>query len=245
VQPATERKLQVIFDVHQYSLSEQEQKLLHDGLEGLARQVENFPVADLHVLVEGNARNNDVSVKLRLMLPGTTLVASDHDAVTAPAFERCVSSLAASLHAYKDRLGRVKERQKAEKGTHQDLQPSNDLDQAAVDAAVTGGDYSSFRAATFPFEEGVRKRVGRWVQRYPEFEARIGKGVEIDDVVEEVFLLAFEGYESRPADVRFGDWLEALLDPAVKALAENPDEELENVNLARAARAAEQGPETL
>jgi len=56
-----------------------------------------------------------------------------------------------------------------------------------------------------------------------------------------VFLSAFEGYAKRPADVRFGDWLESHLDPAVKELRAHPDEELENINLARTARAAELG----
>jgi len=48
-----------------------------------------------------------------------------------------------------------------------------------------------------------------------------------------VFLDAFEGYEQRPKDVRFGDWLVNLIDPAVKEMLRHPDEVLENVSMAR------------
>ena len=89
----TPRQMQTIFDVHQYDLSDAERKMVEDDLDGLTRQVQNFPVADLHVMVEGNARSNDVSVKLTLILPGNTLVTNDRDAVLTVAFDRCLSAL--------------------------------------------------------------------------------------------------------------------------------------------------------
>jgi hypothetical protein len=61
-------------------------------------------------------------------------------------------------------------------------------------------------------------------------------------MVEEVFLTAFDQYDRRPAGLRLGDWLDSLIDPAVKALHRNGDAELENINLARSARAADRGP---
>ena len=133
------------------------------------------------------------------------------------------------------------ERQKQEKGTHQTLQPSAAPDLAVVDAAVSDGDYAAFRTATFAYEEPLRKRAGRWVERYPEAEARIGRRLEMADIVEEVFLNAFERYDRRPKGVRFGEWLEGLIDPAVRELLAHPDQELENIALARAARGPERG----
>jgi ribosome-associated translation inhibitor RaiA len=239
---ATGRKLQVIFDVHQYRLSQAEEQLLHENLDGLARQVENFPVADLHVLIEGNARSNDVSVKLTLRLPGTTLVNNDHDAFPQPAFDRCLDSLLDSLHAYKERLGQVPERQKTLKGTHQEVHPEGAIDAEALRRALDAGDYAEFRAVLLPFDEIVRKRVGRWIQRYPEVEAQIGIRFEIADMVEEVFLQAFETYDARPVDVTLGDWLEGLIDPAVKELRQRGDAELENVAMARAAAGVDTPP---
>src|SRR5262249_28926026 len=147
-----------------------------------------------------------------------------------------------NVRAYKERLGNVEERAKHEKGTLQGVAPSIDPDAAAIDKAVRDGDYTAFRTVTFGYEEAVRKRAGRWVERYPDVQARIGRGLELADVVEEVFLTAFEQYDERPRDIRFGEWLEQLIDPAVRELHKNGDRELENINLARAARAAERGP---
>ena len=52
--------------------------------------------------------------------------------------------------------------------------------------------YERFRSLLFPYEESVRKRIGRWVQRYPEIEAQIGTRFDLEDAVEEVFLMAFD-----------------------------------------------------
>jgi hypothetical protein len=82
----------------------------------------------------------------------------------------------------------------------------------------------------------VRRRAGQWIERYPEVQGQIGRRLEVEDVVEEVFLLAFEHYGQRPADVRLGEWLNTLIDPAVRALQSRPDEELENISLVRSAR---------
>jgi hypothetical protein len=204
--------------------------------------VEHFPVADLHVLLEGQARSTEVSVKLSLLLPGNTLVASEHDTVVVPPFERALDSLLDRLQAYKEQLGNVPEVHKTEKGTRQELHPTTVLDDAAVKAAAQAKDYVAFRNALLPFEEGLEKRAGRWAQRYPELEAQIGSRIRIPDVVEEVFLTAFEQYAKRPTDVPLGAWLTSLIDPAVRALLKRRDEELENINMVRSARAAIDGP---
>jgi hypothetical protein len=122
------------------------------------------------------------------------------------------------------------------------LEPAGGLDAERMTAAVEADDYAAFRVAALPYEESVRKRAGRWIERYPDLAARVGRGIQINDVVEGVFLAAFERYGSRPLDVRFGDWLDGLIDPVVKALQQHPDAELENINLARSAVEAQGGP---
>src|SRR4051794_29722284 len=89
----TTAKPRIIFDVHQYRLTPAEEITFRGKLDGLARQVADFPVADLHILIEGKARSTGVSIKLTLVLLGTALVANEHDAVAQPAFERCLDSL--------------------------------------------------------------------------------------------------------------------------------------------------------
>jgi ribosome-associated translation inhibitor RaiA len=208
----------------------------------MARQVDAFPVSDFHVLIEHNKRSNDYTVKVTLVLPGARLVANDHDPVMHAAFERCLVSLTENIRAYKDRLGRVEDRQKTQKGTYQELMPNPAPDEAALAAAVDAGDYAAFRAALIVYEEGLRKRAGRWIERYPETAARIGRSLAVADVVEEVFLLAFDGFRRRRRELRLGEWLEGLIDPAVRALRNGGDEELEHVNRSRSAVEAERGP---
>jgi ribosome-associated translation inhibitor RaiA len=236
MQPAvTPRQMQTIFDVHQYDLPDSDRRRLEDSLDALTRMVANFPVADLHIMLEGNARSNDVSVKLTLILPGNTLVTNDRDAVLTAAFDRCLAALTDSVGRYKDRLDGHDERNKAEKGTVHDLHPTRDLDLGAVDRSVAAGDYAAFRNAMLPFEDAVQARAGRWVQRFPEFEARIGKDVKMSDVTEEIFLTAFDQYNTRPDGLQLSEWLENLIDPSVRALMTNTAEEKENINLARTA----------
>jgi len=238
--PNEKERSRIQFDIHQCQLSEGELDKLRESLDALQAKVAHFPVADVHVLIERNHRSNDYSVKVTLILPGETLVGNDHDVVPNAALERILTGLEENIKAYKSRLGQVAERQKQEKGTHQDLEPNPPPDPKAVDSAVRDGDYTAFRTATVGYEEPVRKRVGRWVERYPEVQGRIGNGLALADIVEEVFLLAFDGYGGRPQEIRFGDWLVALIDPAVKAIQSRP-EELENINLVRSARDAEGG----
>ncbi len=235
-------KQRILFDAHQCRLTEEEMARMTDQLGSLLRQVEAFPLSDVHILVERNTRSNDFSVKITLMLPGETLVGNDHDTFALAAFERCLMGLEENIRAYKDRLDRAPQRQKLQKGTHQEMEPGTGPDSETVDQAVRDSNYAAYRTATLAYEEPVRKRIGRWLERYPDVARRIDRDLKVADLVEEVFLAAFEGHERRPMDIRYGDWLESLIDPAVKALGKRGDRELENINLVRSAVEAEGGP---
>jgi hypothetical protein len=234
-QTAARADLLVTFDAHECHPAPSVYDEMRAGLGGLARQVAHFPTHDLRVYIEGKARSNEFVVKLSLILPGRTFACSERGPTMYGPFERCVDVLVEQVKAYKDSLGQVPERQKAEKGTHQPLLPTTPIDIAAVSAAVEAGDYAAFRTALAPYEDGLRVRVGRWIERYPAVQGLIGKRLEAVDVAEAVFLAAFDEYDHQPLDERFGDWLESLIDPTVRAFEHNPDEELENVNMARTA----------
>lgn len=235
-------KLNVQFDAHEFELTEAEKSKMLLNLEGLGKQAATFPVADLHIYLEYNRHSRDHVVKLSLILSGTRLVTTDHDVQLHPAFERALAALTENLKAYKAQLERVPDRQRAEKGTVHQVEPGGGLDAEQMTAAVREGDYTAFRVAALPYEESVRKRAGRWIERYPDLAAQVGRGLQINDVVESVFLAAFEQFDSRPLDLRFGDWLDGLIDPAVKRLRDHRDAELETINLARSAVEAEGGP---
>jgi hypothetical protein len=208
---------------------------LEEGLEPVARLIRDFPVSNLHIQLEHFPRTNRWRVKTSLVLTGETLVSLGEGDGLNPTFENCIANLIKDVHAYKDRLSRVHAASREVKGTHQDVEPTLDPDPQVLDNAIAEGDYAAFRAAILGYEEPLRKRIGRWIERYPAVSARIDHGLTIADLVEAVFLDAFEEYDHRPREIRFGDWLEHLIDPAIKGMIAHPEQALENINLARSA----------
>jgi hypothetical protein len=124
----------------------------------------------------------------------------------------------------------------------QEIVASQLPDHHAMQEAVAEGDYFAFRRATLMYEEPVRKRIGRWVQRYPAVNELIGRELQIADVLEGVFLAAFERLDEKPTEVLPGNWLESLIDDVIREIAEHPDEELENISMIRSARDVEDAP---
>lgn len=206
---------------------------METALSPLRKPVEEFPVSDLYITVYYHPRVGTYEVKTALTLPKRTLATrEEHDQVYT-AFERCVRKLGRKLEKYKSELAGEEQQQKLREGTEQVVLPEQLPDVAELKQAVEAGDYKRFRLATFPYEESVRKRLGRWIQRYPKAEAALGSEWTLADLVEEVFLNAFERFEERPQAVPFSEWLEALLDPSVKAFQEHPREARESVDFAR------------
>jgi ribosome-associated translation inhibitor RaiA len=233
--------LLVDLDMKHHELPAEELNKMEAMLSPLGDMVRQFPVSKLHVLISYRQRTTDYAVRTSLILPGDTLVSSDHHPQAHAAFEHCINNLVRELQRYKDRLDDGPERAKQLQGTHHDLLPTIPPDATAIDAAIGAGDYAAFRTAIMGYDEPIRAQVGRWVERYPAVAGRIGNDLHIDDIVEDVFLIAFEDYEHRPQEIRFGEWLGRHIDTAIKAMATHPDAEMENVNMIRLAREAETG----
>lgn len=227
------RQLRIQLDTKHCNISPAAVAKMEGALGHLSRVAESFPVSDLHIYVRHHARTNDYHVKTSLVLPGKTLATGERDLNQYTAFERCVRKMVQKVEAYKGQLSNQPEVAKQEKGTHQDVHPTTDPDPRLLEEAVRSADYAAFRRVLLGYDEPVRKRVGRWIQRYPQAEDRLGKGLEVADFVEEVFLNAFERYDHRPTTMSLGQWLDELIDPSVKALLDHPDEEKENIDFAR------------
>lgn len=237
--PRVRHKLQVHFDTHEFQPAAGELEELSDHLDALALQLGDFPQADVRVVAEWNGRNNEFSVKLALLLPGDTLVTSDHDPVLHAAFRRALDSLELRFKGYKERLEGVDARQQREESARGRAAAATAApDEAALDAAAAARDYAAFRAAAGPLEDWLRLRVGRWVERYPDAQARMGREFDVLDLTDGVLLAAFEQHPHRHAEVPYRVWLEGLIDPTVKAFVRDPVRERENVNMARSAAAA-------
>lgn len=231
--------LRIEVDTENCELNAAQIEDLEAALSPLRGPIKEFPVANLYITIQYKPPSHDYRVKVVLRLPGKGLATGDLDEELYPAFRRCVSKLVHKVTAYKHRLEDTEATVKHEKGTRHDVVAQRPVDGAAIDQAVKQGDYVEFRKLTYPFEEPVRKRAGRWIQRYPKIEAQLGQRFNLADIVEEVFLNAFERYDEHPREVPFGDWLEKLIDPSVKLLSEDTDEELANISFARSAIEAE------
>lgn len=231
--PDETHNLRIELDTKHCSLAAAEIEKMERSLDALREPVRNFPVSDFYITVIHHPRSLNYQVRTSLVLPGRTLATGEFDENPVSAFGRCVRKLVHRLTAYKDELEAKPQRTKAQEGTTQEVVPTQEPDAEHLRRAVASGDYAAFRAAMYVYDEPVRKRAGRWIQRYPEFEARLGELFTLEDLVEEVLLNAFDRLDEKPQALRLGKWLEELIDPSVKALLDDPELEQENIAAVR------------
>lgn len=233
-------KPHIEIDTQNCTISPEQEREIDQALGGLRRIIERFPTADLYITIIWHERSRDYHVKTSLILPGRTLFTGDRAEDLMTAYLRCTRKLVRKVEQYKAELEDEAGTRKEQKGTLQEVVPDRPVDFEAVTRSVRDQDYNAFRELTYMYEEPVRKRAGRWVQRFPEAEARLQLDFTLADVVEEVFLNAFESFDSRRQEQRFGDWLEDLIDPSLRALLNDPEQELRNVSFARTLRGTEE-----
>ncbi len=230
--------LRIELDTKNCRLSQPELEKMERALDPLRDPVRDFPVSDLYITVIHHHTPDEYHVRSALVLTGRTLFTGDRDAQPLTAWSRCVRKLVSKLTAYKEDLEAKPERTRRQEGKAHEVLPTQEPDAAWIDQAVERGDYAAFREATLVYEEPVRKRAGRWIERYPEAAAELGRSFTLADLVEEVFLNAFEGYADRPDAVPFGQWLEDLIDPSLKAVWRDPAHEKEVLSAVRTYRDA-------
>lgn len=228
--------IRIELDTKNCECTAQQIEKMERGLDTLAKLVKPFPVSDLYITVIYHAPSNDYHVKTALVLPGRTLFTGDRGPAVLPAYEQCVRKLVRKVTAYKQRMSAAAEHSKRVAGTQHDVVPTDVPDADVLGRAVEDYDYAAFRKAMTPYESPLRSRIGRWVGRYPQMEREIGNSFTIADIEEEVFLNAFERFADRPRNVSLAQWLEGMIDPSVRLLLANPDEELENIEMIRSAR---------
>ncbi|HVA48457.1 MAG TPA: hypothetical protein VNH11_18985 [Pirellulales bacterium] len=226
-------ELRIQLDTKQCRLSARQIKKMEDNLGTLRTRAQAFPISDLYVTVSRFPRTGDFHVKTSLVLTGRTLFTGDRDVLVHPAYLRCVHKLVHKLDAYIEALGNKASIAKHEEGTQFDVIPVGVPNPDVLERAAAEGDYAAFRRAVDVYDEAMHRRVSRWINRYPALAARLGDTLSIDDAVEEVYLNAYERYQDWPRSLRFGQWLEDLIDPSLRALLENGDEELTSISLAR------------
>jgi len=230
------RTLLTDFDTDNVKLTEALEIELRSHLDNLKEVVAEFSDPRLHVNLTHFDNSSEYKIKLSLSFSGRNFVTGDVDMDMITTYTRCVRKLVKLVENYKSDKRMQPERDHFQAGTDHDIVANRKPNTERITTAVAKGDYVDFRIATYPYEADVRNHIGRWVQRYPEVNAMIGTKLDIADIVEEVFLNAFERFDSRPNEVRFGDWLEQLIDPSIKLIVDHPDEEMRNISFARTIR---------
>lgn len=225
--------LRIELDTKNIELSKSQAKGIDRSLDPVRDLVREFPVSDLYVTITYHQHSDTYRIKCALVLSGQTLTTGDLAGDVDSAIDRCVRKLVKRIEQYKQGLENIEDQEKFAKGTYQNVVPNREPDGEKLESAIAKGDYATFRKETYMYESPVRKRAGRWVQRYPEVNAMIGDKLMLADIVEEVFLNAFERFDERPAEVRMGEWLDQLIAPSLKLLIDHPDEEMQNISFAR------------
>lgn len=210
---------------------------MQEDIERLGTAVRSFPSSQLNLLIIHHPRSDRFHAEAKLKLPGKTLFTGEWDAYADLAVNRCLAKLRHKVDHYRAHPDHEALRQAEQRAAlDRKYVAPTDPDVGRLGQAVQAGDYSSFREGLADFEEWLRDRVGRWVQRYPDADERVGEVIPIADVVEEIYLMAFERYHERPDEIPFHQWLDDLVDPSLRAIYRNWDEERENVSLARTLR---------
>ncbi|NNJ24421.1 hypothetical protein [Alienimonas chondri] len=229
--------LKLELDTKGCSFGPGEIRKMEKDLDALAKLTEEMPVSDLHVTIAWFEHSQEYHVKTSLVTSGRILFTGEHDSVAHPAYQKCIRKLVSKLKAYKDRMETQDNRRaKLAEGTIQQVTPDVQPELDALERAIHARDYLAFRQEMAGFDGSLRDRVGRWVQRYPSLDREIGARLPIADVMEEVYLTAYDEFLERPGEMRLGDWLDGLVDPAVRNLLRHPEEEAEEISFARTLR---------
>ncbi|KAA1261166.1 hypothetical protein LF1_37110 [Rubripirellula obstinata] len=217
-------------DTEGFTPTEREQEAIAAECDRIRQLIEEFPTQILHINVEYNSNSEEYEIKLALVLPGQTFATGDVSESWEQSLEKSVQKMIRRIEHYKATMSGEPEQARMAAGTTMEVEPNRRMDGKQVAKAVEQGNYLEFRKAMYPIEESLRERVGRWLQRYPQIQAKIGNRFTIADIVEETFIMAFDNFNDWQPEMLFGQWVETLIDPAMKAIARDPEGELEAIS---------------
>lgn len=227
-------RLRVAINPKECDIPRDERERMERTLAPLYEAVRDLPASDLALNVIHHPQKNAYHVEARLKIPGRSLARDAEDTYLDSAFQRCIAALVADVQANSSAAPA-----NGRRTLDQDIVMPQDPDAGPLARAVAAGDYRTFRTGLAGYEEWLRGRVGRWIQRYPEAQERLRRrGRLVGDVLEEVYLHAFEKFAARPTDLRLSDWLDKLIDPALKEVLRHPDRAEEEASMARTVRQA-------
>jgi hypothetical protein len=219
--------LRVEIDCKECQIPEDVRLRMQPGLERIGRDVEELGPSQLWLTIVHHPRSNVFHARAKLKLPGETIITGDQNPYLDVAIQRCLERVVRRIEAYQaDPDREALQRAQRQAAQNENVIAPVEPDSGKLGQAASAADYQAFRRALLSHEEWVRMRVGRWIQRYPEIQDQVDQSFKIADLVEEVFLLAFEQYRQRPTHISLHEWLASLIDPAVRDFWHKPDDRL-------------------
>jgi DNA-directed RNA polymerase specialized sigma24 family protein len=167
-----------------------------------------------------------------LKVPGKRFVSGRYSPWLDYSIMRCLAKLRRHVESYRENpnADAIRESKRQLELQNHVVTPTEHTTDA-LGQAIQRQDYRAFRRALSGYEDRMRAQVANWVRRYPQMTRRLGEDIEMDDIVEEVFLMAFEGFPERQEQT-ISEWLRHFIDPAVKAIWHD-EAEREAADLAR------------
>jgi ribosome-associated translation inhibitor RaiA len=196
---------------------------IQPALNRLGKTVESLADSQFWLTVVYHPKSDVYHAHAKLKVPGETIITGDQNEAIGLALARCLDKVIRRAEQYVDNPDQAAIEAARQRQHLEDVIAPTDPDAGPIGQAVQNGDYLAFRKALLNQEEPLRRRVGRWIQRYPKLQAEVGRSFEIADLVEAVFLTAFEQYPHRPIHLAFHEWLASLIDVAVKDFWHDPD----------------------
>lgn len=226
-------------DAENFQLSNDDLEQIRADCSDLDPLLVEFPTLRVLLNILHYERSNAYESKLSIVTPGQTISTRETAGSWNAAFNACLQKAHRRVKHYREIMQQQQADVPAYDAISGTVDPTQQLDGAVVSQAIESDDYLSFRKAMWPLEPALRRRVSEWLRRYPDLESMIladdDAAFSTADLVEEVFMLAFDQYGKWPREMFFGQWIETLIDPALENFANDPAGEAEKINYIRSA----------
>lgn len=217
--------------VRGFSASDPDRTFIQGQVDRVSRAVPEGDKAHLLVRLNYHSHSTEYEIHLTLKIARQTNVLVGTGPTWRPELQklvrrmlRCVAQLHSATNSPTPPTPPTPTPPRPSKGT-----PTARVFGDAVAEAIQNGDYLPFREAMRVVEPSLQQQIGRSIKRYPDVQAMLGRRLAIADVMEVTLLMAFEKFEQWQPGSNYEPWIESLIDPALKAIARDPEGELQAI----------------
>jgi hypothetical protein len=197
---------------------------IQDDLTLLAQNLAEFPTSELYLRIVHHPRSERYHVQAKLKLPGKTIVTGHYSPWLDEALNRCLGKIRRRVDGYKNEAPRDAIAAAEQRKELADVVAPMEPDAGELGAAVERQDFAAFRRLLAGYESQLRTEVAHRTLGDARIAPMIGWELDNDDIVEDVYLTAFEHFAEKPDQTTIGQWLVDFIEPSMQALAGDPDE---------------------